>query len=250
VTDPPAVDDAAELSREVVRVERLFYHVYAAEPSRFGELVRRARAAGDAALLARSLCLQSRALIGRGDHAAAADFAREGLAALDSLAGEAAREHLAARAELLRTGGNALLKLGRSGEALPLLENAVVTAEAAVARPQRSTLDELRSQHVLVRSLSNLGSALIAVREADTAVAMFERIPALAEAGADDSGLADDLLLARWNHVDALLARVRRSRAADDGRRAEADLATASDRRRSPDTHGKGTSPRAAAIFS
>jgi len=228
VTDPAGLADIVALDSDIARVERDFYHVFAAESASVVEsLVGRARETGNPALLARSICLQCRALIARGQHAVAAVLAREGLAAFASLTDSAAWANLAARAELLRTGGCALLKLGRSGEALPLLQDAVTTAELAVARPLRTTDDERRSQHVLIRSLSNIGSALLAVREIDTAIAMYERIPAVPEPGADDPGLIDDLLLARWNWIDALHQRVRRSRAAGDRDRAEADLVTA-----------------------
>jgi tetratricopeptide (TPR) repeat protein len=86
------------------------------------------------------------------------------------------------RAELLRTCGNALLKLGRNGEALPILEAAVAVADDAFD----AALDGAARQRALlalIRSLSNLGSALFAVREVDTAIAMYRRAVAAADGG-------------------------------------------------------------------
>ncbi len=215
-----------DVAGEVDRLERDFYRIYSSEPAALDAIVPRARATGDTALLGRSLSLLSRAQIGRGRHAEAVVTARAGLDAFDGLGDSDAATNLAARAELLRTAGNAQLKLGHSGAALPLLEEAVACAERALAAPGSSPADVRRARLALVRGLNNLGNALLAVRELDTAIDIYERVVAVGATFDRDDGMLDDLLLARWNSIDALHERVKRSRAAGDSARADTDLQT------------------------
>lgn len=212
-----------DVAREITRLESAFGRLGAPELAAIESIVAAARVVEDQALIGRSLCLWSRSLIGRGLHEAAVVSSREGLVAFNALDERRAQAHLCSHAEMLRTAGNALLKLGRSGAALPLLEDAVAKADAAV-QSASSPEEASGSVYTLVRCLNNLGVALFAVRELDAAIEVYRRTTVVAASAQADNRGIDDVVLAECNLIVAVHERVRRSRAAAEQDRVDADL--------------------------
>lgn len=174
------------------------------------EALAKARAADDAGLLARALCLKARADVFRGRierGIATADEAIALIATLDSgrmsaLAGVAS--------EAWRTAGRGFFKLGNLAEALPRLETAVTIAEEGQNQPGRpgDLVSGISPMTAYPRALQDMGVALTAVRETDEAIASYARAVAAADAQPDLYRLIpDDILLALTGWAEGLQLR-------------------------------------------
>jgi diguanylate cyclase (GGDEF)-like protein len=181
-------------------------------------LLQRVREFGDAPTLGRALCLLARVQLVEGAHETGLVTANEAVDVFAALDPVEAQRCTAARAEALRTASGALCALGRIAEALPLLEDAVRVAEAAV------TLGE--TPQTLLRCLGTLGAAISVIGELDSAIEVYGRLIELAdEYPSGDEALVADVMLSRSNLAEALHERAERRRAAGDAEGAEADVA-------------------------
>ncbi len=222
----PARLDAADVAREIARIEATFNRSLIEDRDVLDDVIRQAKSVGNLGLLARGWCLLGRFLLGRGKHEAALEAARAGLTEIAALDQAAHADLLPTHAELLRLAGDTVLKLGRVAEAFPLLEESVALAERAVLEAGSVPAARVRAMHALVRSLNNLGAGLLDVREIETSIEILRRTATVtgdSVVGVDD-GIVDDMLLAHTNLVRALHERARRSREAGQLAPAAADL--------------------------
>jgi signal transduction histidine kinase len=205
-----AIPGEGELEAELLRLETNFSHLGHDGPLALDEALAKARAADDAGLLARALCLKARADVFRGRierGIATADEAIALIATLDSgrmsaLAGVAS--------EAWRTAGRGFFKLGNLAEALPRLETAVTIAEEGQNQPGRpgDLVSGISPMTAYPRALQDMGVALTAVRETDEAIASYARAVAAADAQPDLYRLIpDDILLALTGWAEGLQLR-------------------------------------------
>jgi len=223
-----AIPGEGELETELLRLETNFSHLGHGGPLALDEALAKARAADDAGLLARALCLAARADVFRGriEHGiATADEAVAMIATLDAdrvlaLAGVAS--------EAWRTAGRGFFKLGNLAEALPRLETAVTIAEERLKQPERPGDREsgISAMTAYPRALQDLGVAFTAVRETDEAIATYARAVAAADAQPEIYRLIpDDILLSLTGWAEGLQQRHQARLAGDAARkRADADV--------------------------
>ena len=224
-----ASSDTASIDAIVMRLEIELFQGTSAEFDTLDRLVPIVTDHGDDELLGRVLTMLSRVQIVQGAHERAIATAQTALDAFGRLDARVALRCSGARAEALRSGGNALLKLGYVAQALPKLEEAVEVAqtgiEAATRGDHAAFIPALRA---LVRGLITLGAALFATRQTDTAISVYYRTLAVADAHPEVyEHFPDDVMLALWNLIDTLHDRARLRRIAGNEAGAVIDFAAA-----------------------
>jgi diguanylate cyclase (GGDEF)-like protein len=221
--DPAAVAEISRLEGQVI-------NGISADVVCIETVLAAARASGDGALEGRALCLLARTQLMQGRNEHARNVAGRALIAFEKLGAPRARSYAGLHAEAFRAAGTALSKMGRVGEALQQLEEAVRIAQAGVDNP---VLPEppntcISAQSALMRSLMALGIAFFFIREVDAAIEAYGRAIRTADAFPSVyTHFLDDAMLARWNLVEALHERARRRQAAGDRARADDDIAAA-----------------------
>lgn len=225
-----APTDACTLADRLSQLEASLLHATSVDRYAVDAALECARASGNRALLGRALCLLSRIQIIAGQAEAALLTAHEGTRVFAALHGPEALRHAGYHAETLRSAATALLKLGRIGEGLPKLDEAVRIAQAGVdlATPDTPNPTVISAVSALIRSLVTLGLGLFSIRETDTAIDVYHRAMAVGEAHREAyAHFLDDLMLAHWSLIEALHDRVKRHRSAGDNAAAERDTSTA-----------------------
>ncbi|GGF30595.1 hypothetical protein GCM10011611_40880 [Aliidongia dinghuensis] len=191
-------------------------------------VVQLARKQADNGLLGRALCLLARMELVEGRHEAGIRVIDEAIALFDSLGDEAALELAGPRAEAWRVAGNAQVKLGNLAEALPLLERSVALAEHGVAtgHADERRFSAIPAASALVRSLNNLGFALMGMSEMNGAAEVLRQALGVADTHPETfEDVPEDIVFAIGNLV-AILHQGARERLAA-GESADAELAEA-----------------------
>ena len=226
-----AIPGEGELEAELLRLETNFSHLGHDGPLALDEALAKARAADDAGLLARALCLAARAHVFRGRIEHGIATADEAIAMIATLDKDRASALAGVASEAWRTAGRGFFKLGNLAEALPRLETAVTIAEEALKQPERSGDREsgISAMTAYPRALQDLGVAFTAVRETDEAIATYARAVAAADAQPEIYRLIpDDILLALTGWAEGLQQR-HQARLAGDAARKRADAGVSAD---------------------
>jgi len=211
-----ALPGAGELQAELLRLESHFSHLGLDGPIALGEALAKARASGDAGLLARALCLMARADIFRGRIEHGIATADEAIALIATLEAPRAQALAGVASEAWRTAGRGYFKLGNLAEALPRLETAVTIAEEALnaaggVEPESGILPLT----AFPRALQDLGVAFNTVHETDEAIATYARAITAADEHPEIYRLIpDDILLSLTGWAEGLQQRHLTRRAA------------------------------------
>jgi signal transduction histidine kinase len=225
-----AIPGEGELEAELLRLETNFSHLGLDGPSKLDEALAKARAAADAGLLARALCLKARADVFRGRIERGIATADEAIALIATLDKDRMRAMAGVASEAWRTAGRGFFKLGNLAEALPRLETAVTIAQDGQDQPAPpgDLVSGISAMTAYPRALQDMGVALTAVRETDEAIATYARAVAAADARPDLYRLIpDDILLSLTGWADGLQQRHQARLAGDSARKRAA--ATISD---------------------
>jgi signal transduction histidine kinase len=211
-----ALPGAGELQAELLRLETHFSHLGHGGPAALGEALAKARASGDAGLLARALCLMARADIFRGRIEHGIATADEAIALIATLEPQAAQLLAGVASEAWRTTGRGYFKLGDLAEALPRLETAVTIAEEALgASGDPGPRSGILPMTAFPRALQELGVAFTTVHETDEAIATYARAIAAADERPEIYRLIpDDILLSLTGWAGGLQQRHLARRAA------------------------------------
>lgn len=211
-----ALPEAGELQAELLRLETHFSHLGHDGPIALGEALAKARASGDAGLLARALCLMARADIFRGRIEHGIATADEAIALIGTLETRRARALAGVASEAWRTAGRGYFKLGNLAEALPRLETAVTIAEEALGAQDRPEPESgIVPLTAFPRALQDLGVAFTTVHETDEAIATYARAIAAADEHPEIYRLIpDDILLSLTGWAEGLQQRHLARRAA------------------------------------
>jgi signal transduction histidine kinase len=226
-----AIPGEGELEAELLRLETNFSHLGHGGPLALDEALAKARAADDAGLLARALCLKARADVFRGRIERGIATADEAIALIATL--DSDRMHMLAgvASEAWRTAGRGFFKLGNLAEALPRLETAVTIAEDGQNPPKRpgAPVSGISAMTAYPRALQDMGVALTAVRETDEAIATYARAVAAADARPELYQLIpDDILLSLTGWAEGLQLR-HQARLTGDAARKRAATGTSDD---------------------
>jgi signal transduction histidine kinase len=212
-----AIPGEGELQAELLRLETHFSHLGHHGPTALNEALAKARAAGDAGLLARALCLMARADVFRGRAERGIATADEAIALIATLEPGRVQALAGVTSEAWRTAGRGYFKLGNLTEALPRLETAVTIAEEALDPPAGAVEPEggILPLTAFPRALQDLGVAFTAVHETGEAIATYARAIAAADARPEIYRLIpDDILLSLTGWAEGLQQRHLNRRAA------------------------------------
>jgi len=226
-----AIPGKGELEAELLRLETHFSHLGHDGPQALDEALAKARAANDAALLARALCLTARADVFRGRIERGIATADEAIAMIATLDPERASALAGVASEAWRTAGRGFFKLGNLAEALPRLETAVTIAEDRLKQPERrdDRAAGISAMTAYPRALQDLGVAFTAVRETDEAIATYARAVAAADTQPEIyRQIPDDILLALTGWAEGLQQR-HQARLAGDATHKRADPGVSDD---------------------
>ncbi len=226
-----AIPGEGELEAELLRLETNFSHLGHDGPLALNQALANARAAGDAGLLARALCLAARAHVFRGRIEHGIATADEAIAMIATLDADRASALAGVASEAWRTAGRGFFKLGNLAEALPRLETAVTIAEERLKQPERPGDREsgISAMTAYPRALQDLGVAFTAVRETDEAIATYARAVAAADAWPEIyRRIPDDILLALTGWAEGLQQR-HQARLSGDAARKRADAGVSAD---------------------
>ena len=226
-----AIPGEGELETELLRLETNFSHLGHDGPLALDEALANARAAGDAGLLARALCLAARAHVFRGRIEHGIATADEAIAMIATLDADRASALAGVASEAWRTAGRGFFKLGNLTEALPRLETAVTIAEEALKQPERpgDRGSAISAMTAYPRALQDLGVAFTAVRETNEAIATYARAVAAADAWPEIyRRIPDDILLALTGWAEGLQQR-HQARLSGDAARKRADAGVSGD---------------------
>jgi signal transduction histidine kinase len=212
------------LQAELLRLETHFSHLGHDGPSALGEALAKARASGDAGLLARALCLAARADVFRGRIERGIATADEAIALIATLEPARAAALAGVASEAWRTAGRGYFKLGNLAEALPRLETAVYVAEDALNRAEAAVPEGgIPPLTAFPRALQDLGVAFTTVHETDEAIATYARAIAAADEHPEIYRLIpDDILLSLTGWAEGLQQRHAAHQAAAARRPSEA----------------------------
>jgi len=209
-----AIPGAGELQAELLRLETHFSHLGHGGPTALDEALAKARASGDAGLLARALCLKARADIFRGRIEHGIATADEAIALIATLEPARVQALAGVAAEAWRTAGRGYFKHGNLAEALPRLETAVTIAEEALVRNAEGQAESVEPEGGVLpitafpRALQDLGVAFTTVHETDEAIATYARAIAAADAWPEMYRLIpDDILLSLTGWAEGLQQR-------------------------------------------
>jgi signal transduction histidine kinase len=218
-----AIPGVGELESELLRLETNFSHLGHGGPLALDEALAKARAADDAGLLARALCLAARADVFRGRIERGIATADEAIAMIATLDAKRASALAGVASEAWRTAGRGFFKLGNLAEALPRLETAVTIAEERLKQPEGEQEGGISAMTAYPRALQDLGVAFTAVHETDEAIATYARAVAAADAQPDlYRQIPDDILLALTGWAEGLQQR-HQTRLAGDATRKRGD---------------------------
>jgi len=209
-----AIPGAGELQAELLRLETHFSHLGHDGPAALNEALAKARASGDAGLLARALCLKARADIFRGRIEHGIATADEAIALIATLEPARVQALAGVASEAWRTAGRGYFKHGNLAEALPRLETAVTVAEEALGQKPQGPAENVEPEGGVLpitafpRALQELGVAFTAVHETDEAIATYARAIAAADAWPEVYRLVpDDILLSLTGWAEGLQQR-------------------------------------------